>query len=247
MTHTPPPDAGTELLSDRFLVAFARTEESLKRLLGTTSRDSFRWLVRQTAKRSPVVRSVEEDLLEYGDLRNAIVHERGGGFVIAEPHAVVVARLERIVELIEDPPRADRVMSSPVVTCGPDEPIGEAAKRMVKGKFSRLPVYAERELLGLLTANAIARWLAARLAGALDTLEEEPVRAVLAFGDAGRRFELVSVEHRVTDVIELFAAATTGGRRLEAVMVTRSGTPDERPLGILTVQDLPRLYALVRP
>lgn len=241
------PDAGPETLSDRFLVAFARTEEALKRLLGTTSRDSFRWVVRQAAKRHPVVRSVEEDLLEYSDLRNAIVHERGGGFVIAEPHTAVVERLERIVELIVDPPRIERVMSRPVITCGPAEPIGEAARLMVDGGFSRLPVYADGEILGLITANAMARWLADRLAGPLDTLHEEPVQAVLAFGDASRRFELVGVDRLVADVVDLFTTATTEGRRIEAVIVTRTGAEGERPLGIVTVQDLPRLYEQARP
>jgi CBS domain-containing protein len=239
------PPGGT--LADRFLVAFARVEEALKRSLGTGSKEGFRWLVRQAAKRNAVVAAVEEDLIEFSDLRNAIVHERGGGYVIAEPHLATVERLERIVELIVDPPTVAQVMSRPVAICSPDEPIRAAAKRMVDGDYSRLPVYAERELVGLLTANAIARWIAARLAEPVDAVHDDTVRDVMAFGDAASRFELVSADHRVVDVIALFSAATQEGRRLEAVLVTDTGQPYERPRGIITIQDLPRMYARVEP
>jgi CBS domain-containing protein len=234
-------------LSDRFLGAFARVEDGLKRILGTASKDGFRWMVRQAAKRNAIVAAVEEDLTELADLRNAIVHERGGGYVIAEPHAATVERLERIAELILDPPGVELVMSRPVVVCAPDEPIRQAARRMVRGDFSRLPVYAEGELVGLLTANALARWVAARLTEPEPAMHEETVRDVLGFGESARRFELVAADQRVADVLALFSAATQKGRRIEAVLVTATGSPSERPLGIITIQDLPRMYGLLEP
>lgn len=233
-------------LSDRFLVAFARAEEVLADLLG--QRNSFRWMLRLAAKKDPLVRSVEEELIELGELRNAIVHERGGGYVIAEPHPETVQRLEKIVELIVDPPRIDEVMSSPVVTCGPDEPVAEAARRMVAGDFARMPVYDEQGVLvGLLTANAVARWVASRLAGEEQTLREEPVGAVLGYGEAARRYKVVDRRCLVADVVSLFTDGARKGRRVEAVLVTPSGAETERPIGIVTVQDLPRLYDLLTP
>ncbi len=236
-----------ETNSDRFLIAFAQAEDALKRMLGTSSKDSFRWMVRQAAKRNVVVRAVEEDLLEFADLRNAIVHDRGGGYVIAEPHGATVERLDAIVALLVHPPRIDEAMSRPVVTCSAEDPIGEAAERMVKGGFTRLPVYAGDELIGLLTAHAIARWIATKLAGPLDTLHEEPVREVLEFGNGVKRFDLVSRDRLVADVVRLFTEAPARGRRLEAVLVTSTGASSEKLLGIVTVQDLPRLYGAVAP
>lgn len=234
--------------SDRFLVAFAKAEEALEDLLGTEPGNSFRWLVRQAAKRDPLVRSVEDDLLEMSELRNAIVHDRGGGYVIAEPHEETVARLEKVVDLITDPPRIDEVMSRPVVTCSPEEPVAEAARRMVDGGYSRLPVYREDgTFLGLLTANAIARWVATRLAGTINSMDEESVEAVMGHGKAGRRFEVVDRHRLVTDVVAMFAESHRKGRHVEAVLVTPTGDESERPMGIVTVQDLPRLYALISP
>ena len=234
--------------SDRFLVAFARAEEALETLLGTSSGNSFRWLVRQAAKRDPLVRSVEDDLLELSELRNAIVHDRGGGYVVAEPHEETVARLEKIVDLIVEPPRIDEVMSRPVRTCGPDEPVAEAAKKMVDGDFSHLPVYDDSEtFVGLLTANAIARWVAVRMAGRTNSLMEEPVGAVLSHGEGERRFEVVDRRRLVTDVVAMFHDAHREGRRLETVLVTPTGSESEKAMGIVTIQDLPKLYGLITP
>ena len=233
--------------SDRFLIAFAQAERALEELLGTGNGNSFRWLLRQAAKRDPLVRSVEDDLTELSELRNAIVHDRGGGYVVAEPHEETVERLEHIVELITDPPRIDEVMSRPVVKCSPDELVAEAAKRMVDGGFSRLPVYAGEMFRGLLTANAIARWVAARLAGPGRSLDEEPVEAVLEYGEAGRRYEVVDRHRLVTDVVAMFAEAPREGRRLETVLVTPTGDAGEPAIGIVTIQDLPKLYGLITP
>ncbi|MEJ2503256.1 MAG: CBS domain-containing protein [Gemmatimonadota bacterium] len=235
-------------LSDRFLVAFARTEEALQGVLGAGEKESFRWLVRQAARHDPLVRSVEEDLVELSELRNAIVHDRGGGYVVAEPHLEVVTRLENIVDLITDPPKIDAVMSRPVLTCRPDEPVAEAAARMVEGDLYRLPVYEDDDrLVGMLTANALARWIARKLAGPVDTLREEPVRQVLGHGDNGQRWAVVARDSLVTDVVALFDEAPRAGRRLEAVLVTPTGSESERAIGIVTVQDLPGMYALIRP
>ncbi len=241
------PDAPPRPLSDRFLVAFARTEEALEQLLGAGSGNSFRWLVRQASKRDPLVRSVEDDLLEFSELRNAIVHDRGGGYVVAEPHEETVRRLEKIVELIAEPPRIDEVMSHPVVTCRPDEQVADAAKKMVDGDFTRLPVYKDDgTFVGLLTANAIARWVAARLAGPTNSLMEEPVDVVLGYGE-NSRYEVVDKRRLVTDVVAMFQDAHRKGRRLETVLVTPTGEESEKVVGIVTIQDLPDLYALITP
>jgi hypothetical protein len=97
------------------------------------------------------------------------------------------------------------------------------------------------------TPHAIARWLGARLPGSVDAALAEPVGAVLGLAGADRRYEIVARDRLVADVLAFFAAATTEGRRLEAVIVTDTGEANERPVGIVTIQDLPSLYMLVAP
>ena len=68
--------------------------------------------------------------------------------------------LEEIEQLISQPPVVESLGSIPVVTCSPSDPIGKAAKAMLEGTFSQLPVYQQESCVGLLTSEAIARWIA---------------------------------------------------------------------------------------
>ena len=76
--------------SDRFLAAFSRIEQSLRKMTKSSKQDSFGTLLDRAT--SATIRRFSNDLREFAELRNAIVHERGGGYVIAEPHPETVHR-----------------------------------------------------------------------------------------------------------------------------------------------------------
>ena len=55
----------------------------------------FAQLVRRLARTDATIAQFADELLEYGDLRNAIVHDAvEPGRIIAEPHPDVVERME---------------------------------------------------------------------------------------------------------------------------------------------------------
>ncbi len=91
--------------SDRFIIAFNRIEKSMEKISGLSGYMPFSRLIDKSKHLNAVIRKFEPDLREYGDLRNAIVHNRTDiEYAIAEPH-------EDIVELIE---YIDRELSKPV-------------------------------------------------------------------------------------------------------------------------------------
>ena len=188
------------------------------------------------------IKGFSDDLREFADLRNAIVHERGGGYAIAEPHQGTVERLEQIEKFISQPPTVESLGTIPVVTCSPSDPIGKAAKAMLNGKFSQLPVYHQEQCIGLLTSETIARWIAAKFQPDLDILEEAPVEQVLLSREEDSIYQFILRKTPIADVVALFDRPAHGGKSLDAVIITHSGKPDQKPLHILTVYDLPRLY-----
>ena len=139
---------------------------------------TFSALVNEAARTDPAVRRYLIDLKEFADLRNAIVHERGTGEVIAEPHEEAVETLESIFRKITDPPRIDRFLKE-VLTSTADEPIGVAAGLMRAGDFSQVPVYLAGTMVALLTAETIARWVAAAFESGVGLVEEESIGIVL--------------------------------------------------------------------
>ena len=146
---------------ERFLDAFAAIERLLRQKAGAGREVRFFALIGTVAARDPAVRRFAVDLREYADLRNAIVHERGDGHLIAEPHESTVGRIEEIRSLLERPPQLTNSFHGPVQVVDPSDPVGTAAQQMRAGDFSQLPVYKGPAFIGLLTAETVTRWLAA--------------------------------------------------------------------------------------
>ena len=91
---------------ERFLAAFTLIEQTLRRKWGEASgRESVRRMVDVLSKTDPAVRRFKDDLEEFSELRNAIVHERiSPEYLIAVPLAPAVERIEAIAKALSEPP-----------------------------------------------------------------------------------------------------------------------------------------------
>jgi CBS domain-containing protein len=245
MTASGPPAAA----SQRFLDAFNAIEQYLRRHFGQRDKgwEPFVALLRRATEKSPPIRQFEADLEDYADLRNAIVHRSRGDQVIAEPHLSAVQRLERIRDRLLSPPAVHDHFRIEVVTAAPDQRVGEVAMLMRRGDFSQVPVYAAGSFVALLTAETITRWLAAGLAKDDGFLIDAPVADVLPHTEDPNNYVLLGRKATAFDALEEFRKFTERGASLDAILLTHSGQPTERPLGILTVFDIPKLLGLIAP
>lgn len=231
----------------RFLDAYEGVQGLLRRLVGADRFYPFGELVTRAAQQSRPVRAYVTDLKEYGDLRNALVHERGDGHALAEPYEETVQRIEDIRRLLERPPFAlDVVHVARVATCTPSQLVGEVAGMMLAGSFSQLPVYEDGRLTALLTAETIARWLGANLRTGIGLVEEEPVAALLRFTEDPDNFQLVPRTTTVFDVLALFDDYAHRGKYLDAILISQNGKATEALLSILTTFDIPRIVEASR-
>lgn len=228
-------------LTTRFLSRFNQIERHLQ---GATNEDhytTFAALLDKAAQGSAVVRQLRGALKDFADLRNVLVHRYEQDKEIAIPSEETVVRLERIVESLLSPPKLDSLFNGTVEVCRPHELVGLAAKKMHARSFSQLPVMAEQRIVGVLTADTIARWLAARLDGGIGMLEEEPVEKVLRYQEKSSNHILMDRSATVYDALEAFDTALHSGEALDAIILTNSGRPTEAPIGIVTVSDMPKL------
>lgn len=132
------------------------------------------------------------------------------------------------------------VVSGPVAWCDADDAITPAARRLFEGNFSQMPVRESGRWTGLLTTEAIARWMAGRATRGLDVDKRAPVREVIAYAEESDNFRVVSSGERATEVAKLFAERAAQGRPLTAVLVVDEPGGDEL-LGIVTQYDWPSL------
>jgi predicted transcriptional regulator len=138
----------------------------------------------------------------------------------------------------------DVLVGSEVMTANADEPIGPVVERMYERAYSQVPVYRGRNVVGLLTNDAVARWLGSVQGGSRRSADRTTVAEVLGIAESGNAFELVSHDATVSETLALFEQAMRMGNPLSAVLVTRDAAATGKPLGIATVADLPRLRQL---
>lgn len=227
---------------DRYLDAFVGIENHLKEKYGRpgTREDFSTLLVQGTNKGNAVLRQFRNELHDFADLRNVLVHRRyrNGGY-LAVPNEAASTRLIRIGELLRNPPRVFPLFRREVETASPGQPVGEVLERMYDLEISQVPVYEGDGCVGLLTTNAVARWLAANVKDEIVSLRETSVANVLEHREVGEFYTFVGCDETLFGLLDIFRERSDQGRRVAAVIITHSGRPQEKPLGIVTVDDLP--------
>ena len=224
--------------SDRFLRAFNAIDNHLRRQLRLERHRSFPSVVDIASKRMKEVRRYRDDLKEYAQLRNAIVHENSEDeHPIAEPHDDVTERIERIAELIIRPPRVYPLFKKDVFRLSPDDTIQRAVAVMYRNNYSQIPLYEGDRFYGLLSAVTVARWLG----GSDETtfnLQQISIRHVYSFTEKKEIHLFLPRHATVAEAISRFEESSRRKKRLTAILITENGEPHEAVLGIMTTGDL---------
>ena len=75
---------------------------------------------------------------------------------------------------------------------------------MLDGSFSQVPVYSGNTLMGLLTSETVARWLAAQLADGQGILEERPVEEVMRHEEGTHSYVVMGRSSTIDDALTEF-------------------------------------------
>jgi CBS domain-containing protein len=228
------------------MAAFNDIEDLFRRTLRADAHTEFSALTNRYAERKWLTRDQRDALTAYASLRNAIAHGRYfNGRPIADPVPEVVEGIERLRDLLERPPKAlSAVSGQQVKTVHPDDDLQSALSLIGGFDFSQLPVYGE-EYVGLLTTNAIARWLAAQLDENGGLAETTLIRQVLQFVEEQDRGYLAPRTLGASEAIDLLEHGANNASPVAAVIITDTGKAHERPLAVVVRDDLPALYAAV--
>ncbi|MFM2163602.1 MAG: hypothetical protein RL325_39 [Planctomycetota bacterium] len=255
---------------DRFEAAYNRIDRELQRLLDEPRegrRLGFASCVRQIAAERRHFGRHLDFLLEAGELRNAIVHNRmGAAEYIAVPTQSTVAQLEAIDEELRKPAALRAFAAREVVAVSVDDRVGHVLALVKQKGFVRFPVKRDGRIIALLTASGVVRWIASHdidacalpsparearaAAGPLDETvrisDGERIICTIAAVSVG---EVLARDHRKDEFailprdasVESALALWSRNPRLEAVIITERGRADEAPLGIATATDLIKL------
>lgn len=221
--------------AQRFLDAYSGIEKKLAEQIRETRYIPFSQLIYRCAKNNYVVSNNLETLREYNELRNAIVHTRGEeNEIIAQPCDSVVENIERILRLLSMEDSILNYACRPVKTVKLTDDIHSAFALMEKMETSKIPVYEDKTYKGILTAGMVASW-------ALHTDQETGTVADAMIAKKTETVIFIGKNGNIQQVIKAFENALHKGNTLLAILITEHGNKNEKPLGIITLADLPKI------
>ncbi len=223
--------------AERFLDAYAVIERRMREIIRETRYTSFSQLLHNCASRNQIIAMNQQSLREYNELRNAIVHQRGTeNEIIAEPADSVTQDIERIARLLCMDENVMNYVTKPVRVVSLQEDIMDAYALMKRLGTSKIPVYEDNLFKGVLTIEMIAKWAVE------DNKQAKTVEEILS-SSGEERVLFLKKSARVRTVIKAFETSLDHGSVLSAVIVSERGSKNARPLGIITLADLPRILS----
>lgn len=228
--------------SDRFVTAYNRIDQLMKNVIGTQEHMAFYRLIDYAKKKNAVIRKYEADLREYGDLRNAIVHNRTSmEFAIAEPHEDVVLKMEEIETALKTPITVGSMFRTNVTMFQQTDSLSYALRVIKDKKYNQFPVYDGTQFKGLITPVGITMWMASKVESKDVSRSRTTLGEILAHENDRENHQFIAKQESVYEALEIFKTAVTRGRRLEALLITEDGKPNNKLIGIVTPMSLMKI------
>ena len=225
--------------AQRFITAYNTIDYALRTQYGFKQGMSFSEVIRKCVTLDSVVRKYEDILVDYGRLRNAIIHRSKQDYVIAEPHTEVVEEFERIAKLITTPPTVlDTVCKGTVTSVQENLVIKDVIQIISQTGFSNIPVSRNGEIIGVANGQRIINELGKAIANG-ENLEDFTTRTTI--GQLTKHEKSVDPHFVVADknlTIEQALNLFYTNRKLLVILITKNGNFDEMPIGIVTVADI---------
>lgn len=231
--------------SMRFLSAFNNIEYAIKTRYNMNRSMGFSEAVRKAVAFNFTIRKYEDDLISYGRLRNAIVHDNGD-YVIAEPHTEVVEKIEKIERLLTTPPKALEVVARrDVLSVHSSKSMREVIMIIASSSYSNIPVFNDdNEIIGIANGqkmlDSFGKFL---LSGGNETafLDSVKIEDMLSKIENSNYYAFANKDITVEQALSLFHQNS----KLLAVLVTENGGAKEKPLGIMTGSDVLKMNKIL--
>ncbi len=224
--------------AERFLTAYNNIDYGLRSIYGFKRSMSFSDVVRRSVVLNSVVRKYEDDLIDYGRLRNAIIHQGNHKFIIAEPHDDIVENIERLAELITEPPLAvDMVGNKEVITINHDMKLSHAMELIYRTGYSNLPTYNGEKLFGILNGRKLINVLGEKVGEGVNLenfIQETTVGEVLPHMGDDYYFMLADQKLTIDGAMNFFE----NNRKLLIILITKDGKDNGKPLKIISSADI---------
>lgn len=222
--------------AERFINAYNRLDKTVRDIYNFKPALTFSDVIRKAADVNYIVKKYEDDLIDFGRLRNAIVHHSDER-VIAEPHDDVVEKMEKIVRSVTTPPLVMQTVGNRSVFIADGAvPAKKVLVEMSKNGFSNVPIYLGGTLVGVLNRKMIVDAIGSCVLAQqdIDKVLEKPIVDCMSVLDVNNHYEVVGSDATIDNILYMFQQ----NRKLSTIVITPKGSYNELPVGIVVTADL---------
>lgn len=222
----------------RFITCYNQIDQSLRAQYDLSKSSSYTEVIRRASRMNAFVKKYEDQLIDYGRLRNAIVHSFNESMVIAEPHLDVVEEYERLSKAICTPPLAvDTVCNKNIHTIPYDTLLCDVVTSIYKTGISNWPVYKDGMLIGVANSRKLVKEIGKKVYEKQDVNEylanTKVEDAISNFGE-DNYYTIANKNVTLDKILQLFSE----NRKLSLIVITESGSLLEQPIGVVAIADI---------
>lgn len=228
--------------AERFIVAFNKIEKYFTQQLDDTSYVPFFRAVLRLRKKNAIVNRYHNDLLEYSELRNAIVHNRTEvNYTIADPHIEIVEAIEKIADEMTAPKLVIPTFAKTLKVLQADLTVKEILNVIRETKFTQFPIYRSKQFVGLLTDKKVLHWIAHHMNGDFTELLQTPLIQLIDDNGIDQNYLFIPRTMDIYQAEELLLDMFKKHEEIAALLITEDGKSNQKLLGMVTPKDLIRV------
>lgn len=225
-------------VSTQFVTLYNTLDGWMRNILKVDNGPSFASVLREMAKKYPVIDKHFKYLQDMADVRNLVEHTRmddGVGLVV--PTQDVVDDFSRLVDMIMDPPALYKEAAKNLKIHKYTDPLSVALSEMKEHDFSQLVVQDQKGTHRLITREGIAKWLEESIEDDVVSIRETTIEQVLRCEDK----EACCFLPRNANIFEGLQKFSNPEKRIQALVLTQTGREEEKPVGLVTAYDIARI------
>jgi predicted transcriptional regulator len=234
-------------ITQQYLTEFKKLEAGLRRIAHAGDNIEFREVLVRAKKLNPFIVSKENLIWDLYGLRNVIAHSDREKY-IAEINQLAFDSIAKLIKLIEKPPLAGDVFKKEVYVADMNSETEDVIKEMRTKLYTHVPIYRDKDFIGILSEATIFNWLVDNIKEGMANFRKLKLSDINPkyLNNPNEQCKFIRENVSIFYVLKMFEEAIDKKKRLGAVFITRSGTKNEKPVGVITAWDLPKIKEFLK-
>lgn len=225
-----------------YLEEFKRLETKLRLISRADDGDRFYTIIDKVEKKNYLIKTKRNLLLDLYALRNIYAHADRDKY-IAEIREFAFQELQNILGLLENPPTVGTIFKTEVYTITPDEITDVVLGNMKNKLYTHVPIYQDGKYYGTLSESTLLSWIVDNIHKGRAQFYKKLIRDINKeyLFNVDDVVDFIPESKNIFEVKNMFEEAIGKSKRLGALIITPTGKKNEKPIGIITAWDLPRI------